>query len=1384
MTDGAGGGSRSRHIAERYRAGATSVAAPATATLAGRRDPTTASGREVERHGQRRGPWTRRSAEPSTWATPSPRRSAGCATSPPCASPTTRCSCGSCRCTTPSCPADDVDDRKLDDIYAVAVAHLALGRVRRAAAACVARVLSPDRERDGWHSPHSVAARRHRRHAVPRRHRCGWCSSGAGCGIHLLVHPMLRAVRDDADRLVDVGAGLGRRRRGARGVDADRDRPHRRRRRRPPSRPTSCAPSTTCSASSTTSRRCAAGWRRSPASTRSCRGWPTASSCSSAPPTTTSPPTASLTLRAGQRARPRRRRRPGDRPRADAGRAAGRRSPAPTTRRRSSGTSARPSSPSTRAGGRAAPLRRAAGDERLPRQRARHPRRRRTRWPTPSTSARRACTPTPAGPRAPCSRTCRATSSSSSSRPRWPASSSAIVGLQERQLVRVFEVPRAGRPVGHGARVPAARPLHGRAARARRRRRRPRLRRRPSARSSRDVGASSLARIAVSVRCGRRRPVASTSTPSSGRSTSCRRRGRTACGPRSSPSVGEERARDLFDRVGAARAAGVRRRRRAGAGDRRRPPHRRPARRRRRADHRRSATTSTPRPASGASASTAAARRPRCPSCCRCSTTSALQALDERPYTFRARRPSGSTSTTSASASPTRRRPRRAAPGRAAGGVHASSSRARSRATASTASCCAPGSAPARSRSCGRYGKYLRQIGFAFSQRYIEDTLAAHPRSSPTSSPCSTPASTRPRRPTATTLERAAAPRPASGSPTALDAIPSLDDDRICRAFLTLIDATVRTNYYRGRPAIAVKLDPAAIPELPLPRPQHEIWVCGPRVEGVHLRGGADRPRRAALERPPGGLPHRGARADEGPDGEERGDRADRRQGRLRRQAPAGRPRGAAGRGRRVLPGVHPRPARPHRQPRRRAPTAARRAPAGHRRPRRRRHLPRRRRRQGHGDVQRHRQRDRPRVRLLARRRVRVRRQHRLRPQGDGHHGPRRRGRACAATPACSARTPTATRSPPSASATCPATCSATGCCARGRCASSPRSTTATCSSTPTPIRRWRSPSARRLFALPRSSWADYDAALLSPGGGVYPRTLKSIELSPQARAVLGAPDRPLTPNELVSIVLRAPVDLLWNGGIGTYVKASSETNADVGDRANDGVRVNGDELRCRMVGEGGNLGLTQLGRVEYALAGGLVYTDAIDNSAGVDCSDHEVNIKILLDGVVDAGELTDQAAQRAAGVDDRRRRRPRARRQRGPDARPRDRPPPGAADGQRARPLHRPAGDRGLARPRPRVPADRQADRRAPGGRGRAAGAGVRRAHRLHEERQRRRGRAQRPARRRRCSSATCSPTSRPSLRERYAGAIRRTRCAARSSPPGSSTRWSTCRGSRSTTA
>ncbi|MEX2625463.1 MAG: NAD-glutamate dehydrogenase, partial [Ilumatobacteraceae bacterium] len=176
----------------------------------------------------------------------------------------------------------------------------------------------------------------------------------------------------------------------------------------------------------------------------------------------------------------------------------------------------------------------------------------------------------------------------------------------------------------------------------------------------------------------------------------------------------------------------------------------------------------------------------------------------------------------------------------------------------------------------------------------------------------------------------------------------------------------------------------------------------------------------------------------------------------------------------------------------------------------------------------------------------------------------------------------------------------------------------------------------RRLFDLPRSSWLDYDSSLISAGGGVYSRAVKSIELTDEVRVALGTDHERVTPLELIRIVLTAPVDLLWNGGIGTYVKASTESHADVGDRANDGVRVDASALRCRMVGEGGNLGFTQRARIEHALGGGLVNTDAIDNSAGVDCSDHEVNIKILLDGLVTDGELTTkQRNELLAGMTD-----------------------------------------------------------------------------------------------------------------------------------------------------
>ena len=174
----------------------------------------------------------------------------------------------------------------------------------------------------------------------------------------------------------------------------------------------------------------------------------------------------------------------------------------------------------------------------------------------------------------------------------------------------------------------------------------------------------------------------------------------------------------------------------------------------------------------------------------------------------------------------------------------------------------------------------------------------------------------------------------------------------------------------------------------------------------------------------------------------------------------------------------------------------------------------------------------------------------------------------------------------------------------------------------PDPAASWEE--RARLFALPSSSWENYDAGLISQGGGVFDRTAKEIALSEEVRAALDVREEVLNGEELIRAILRAPVDLLWNGGIGTYVKATTETHADVGDPSNDGVRVDATEVRARVIGEGGNLGLTQPGRIEYARVSGRVNTDAIDNSAGVDMSDHEVNLKILLAAPVDRGELTE----------------------------------------------------------------------------------------------------------------------------------------------------------------
>ncbi|WP_434353550.1 NAD-glutamate dehydrogenase [Psychrobacter sp. HD31] len=162
-----------------------------------------------------------------------------------------------------------------------------------------------------------------------------------------------------------------------------------------------------------------------------------------------------------------------------------------------------------------------------------------------------------------------------------------------------------------------------------------------------------------------------------------------------------------------------------------------------------------------------------------------------------------------------------------------------------------------------------------------------------------------------------------------------------------------------------------------------------------------------------------------------------------------------------------------------------------------------------------------------------------------------------------------------------------------------------------------------RMFALPRSNWADYDTKLISKGGGVFSRSEKSLVITDEMKQAFNISEDTLTPNQLINALLKAPVDLLWNGGIGTYVKSRDESHADVGDKANDSLRVNGCEVNAKIIGEGGNLGCTQRGRIEYAQKGGRIYTDAIDNSGGVNCSDHEVNIKILLGDVVAKGDMT-----------------------------------------------------------------------------------------------------------------------------------------------------------------
>ncbi|MFM7686985.1 MAG: NAD-glutamate dehydrogenase [Actinomycetota bacterium] len=518
------------------------------------------------------------------------------------------------------------------------------------------------------------------------------------------------------------------------------------------------------------------------------------------------------------------------------------------------------------------------------------------------------------------------------------------------------------------------------------------------------------------------------------------------------------------------------------------------------------------------------------------------------------------------------------------------------------------------------YSRYLRQIGFPFSQQYVEATLARHAgiaadlvhyfagRFDPT------------------------VPEPRSDSANearlriseGLDAVPSLDDDRTLRALLALIDATLRTNAFRPgdsgphRDVIAFKFDAAKVPDLPLPRPMFEIWVCSPRVEGVHLRAG-----RIAR----GGLRW-----------------SDRREdfrtevlGLVKAQIVKNAvivPTGAKG------GFVLKRPPAGADDFRAEGVACYRQFIAGLL------------------DV----------TDNIVDDRV-VPPPHTVRYDVDDPY------LVVAATQGTATFSDIANGIARdygfwlddafASGGSAGYDHKAMGITARGAWESVRRHAAAIGKDVerdeltvvgigdmsgdvfgngllrsrhlklvaafdhrhifldPDPDAEASFVERERMFALPRSSWADYDQALVSAGGGVYPRSQKVIEISEAARRRLGTDRSSFTPNELISVILRAPVDLLWNGGIGTYVKATSETHAEVGDRANDGLRVNGAELRCRMVGEGGNLGFTQRGRVEYALSGGLVNTDAIDNSAGVDCSDHEVNIKILLGAAVQQGTLT-----------------------------------------------------------------------------------------------------------------------------------------------------------------
>ncbi len=532
------------------------------------------------------------------------------------------------------------------------------------------------------------------------------------------------------------------------------------------------------------------------------------------------------------------------------------------------------------------------------------------------------------------------------------------------------------------------------------------------------------------------------------------------------------------------------------------------------------------------------------------------------------------------------------------------------------------------------YSRYLRQAGFPFSQKYIEEVLV---RLAPIASalldlfaarfdPASEP------NPTESAVVTNALRSDVLGR---LERVPSLDDDRICRAVLVLIDATTRTNAYRPRPdgtlseEIAVKLDAKSVGFLPEPRPMFEIFVCSPRIEGVHLRAGAvsrgglrwsDRREDFRTEvlglvkaqmvknavivpvGAKGGFVVKQGTAPPSDRDAIRAEGVDRYQRFIRSLLDVTDNLVAGGGGKTIV--VHP-------------PACV-----------------------IYDD-------DDPYLVVAADKGTATFSDIANEVADDygfwlgdafasgGSNGYDHKVMGITARGAWESVRRHARVMGKDVETD---TLTAVGIgdmsgdvFGNGMLLSTHLKLVAAFDHRdifldPTPNAVVSFAERQRLFDLPRSSWADYDTGLISEGGGVYPRSLKSIPISNQVRAALslGAGITELAPSALLSAILRAPVELLWNGGIGTYVKASNESHESVGDRANDAIRVDGADLRCSIVGEGGNLGLTQLGRVEYAMAGGLIYTDAIDNSAGVDCSDHEVNIKIALASLVASGELSD----------------------------------------------------------------------------------------------------------------------------------------------------------------